>query len=163
MNLTHIRTENGIATPITTRAALDEINAGMMDKAIKRTIRSMSAAHSNANIEYRDGRKVTIKLATPEQIAEIAAPKPETTTTIGRRMPAGSRIVTAKGKRYVVSPIRPARPRTPGATSWTPEAYISYWAERNGRDTGATHSATASGKPGTVGAAIWEAANNTNN
>jgi hypothetical protein len=30
MDLTHIRTENGHTTLITTRAALDEINAGMM-------------------------------------------------------------------------------------------------------------------------------------
>lgn len=69
MELTHIRTENGHATLITTRAALDEINAGMLDKAVKRTIRQMSAARSSANIEYRDGRKVIIRPATPEEIA----------------------------------------------------------------------------------------------
>ncbi|WP_329168378.1 hypothetical protein OG709_30145 [Streptomyces sp. NBC_01267] len=68
-----------------------------------------------------------------------------------------TRIVTVKGKRYVVGTIVPARPRTPGATSWIPEAYVSYWSERNGATFGATRSASASNKPGTVGRAIWEA------
>lgn len=73
MELTHIRTENGTATLITTRAALDEINAGTMGPT-KKLVREMSAARSSADILYRDGRKVHIRPATPEQIAEHTAP-----------------------------------------------------------------------------------------
>jgi hypothetical protein len=79
MDLTHIRTENGTPELITTRAALDEINAGMM-RPTKRLVREMSAARSSANIKYRDGRKVDIRPATPEEIAALTAPKqPEPT------------------------------------------------------------------------------------
>lgn len=151
-NLTHTRTVNG-GTPelITTRAALDEINAGVMDRAVKRTIRSMSAARSSANIEYRDGRKVVIRPATAEEIAAYAEARQKTTAN-------GRRIVTVKGKRYIVSAVIPGRPKTPGAKSWVPEAYVTYWAERSGTIFGPTRHATASSKPGTVGAGIWAGA-----
>lgn len=210
MELTHIRTENGTTTLITTRAALDEINAGMMDKAIKRTIRQMSASGSSANIEYRDGRLVDIRPATPEELAaqdvdvsareladEIgvsyddvmdaasdlasewltrghravfrsavgnsATISTEAADEIRKRVkpettPDGRRIVTVKGKRYIVSDIYPARARTPDAKWWRPRAYVAYWTERNGTDFGPTRSANADNKPGTVGADIWAAA-----
>jgi hypothetical protein len=74
MDLTHIRSENGRTTLVTTRAALDEINAGMMGPT-KRLVRQMSAARSSANIEYRDGRKVDIRPATDEEIAALSAPE----------------------------------------------------------------------------------------
>lgn len=67
MNLTHIRTENGTPALITARAALDEINAGMMGPT-KKLVRQMSAVRDSANIEYRDGRKVDIRPATPEEL-----------------------------------------------------------------------------------------------
>jgi hypothetical protein len=71
--LTHVRIVNGEAPQfITVRAALDEIEAGMMGPA-KRLVRQMSAVRSSANIEYRDGRKVDIRPATPEEIAEYTA------------------------------------------------------------------------------------------
>lgn len=65
---THIRTENGAPALITTRAALDEINAGMMGPT-KKLVRQMSAKGSSANLEYFDGRRVDIRPATPEEIA----------------------------------------------------------------------------------------------
>lgn len=80
-------------------------------------------------------------------------------TPAGETTADGKRIVTAKGKRYVVSAITPARPRTPGAKSWVPEAYVRYWSERNGETFGATRFGKASGKPGSVGRAIWDAVN----
>ncbi|MEV5982884.1 hypothetical protein [Streptomyces sp. NPDC052114] len=70
-----------------------------------------------------------------------------------------TRIVTVKGKRYVVGTVVPPRPRAEGATSWTPRAYVRYWAERNGETFGPTRSADGDAKPGTVGRAIWEAVN----
>ncbi|MFJ9408613.1 hypothetical protein [Streptomyces sp. NPDC101393] len=70
-----------------------------------------------------------------------------------------TRIVTVKGKRYVVGTIVPARPRTEGAKSWIPRAYVSYWSERNGEAFGATRSTNGDAKPGTVGRAIWDAVN----
>ncbi|MBV6700266.1 hypothetical protein KV557_24705 [Kitasatospora aureofaciens] len=79
LDLTHIRTENGSTTLVTTRAALDEIEAGMM-RPTKRLVRQMSAVRSSANIEYRDGRKVDIRPATPDEIAALTALKqPEPT------------------------------------------------------------------------------------
>jgi hypothetical protein len=71
MDLTHVRTEDGRTTLITTRAALDEINAGMMAPT-KRDVRQMSAVGSSANIEYRDGRKVDIRPATVEAVRAMA-------------------------------------------------------------------------------------------
>jgi hypothetical protein len=101
--LTHIRTENGVPALITQRAALDEVNAGQLDKAVKRTIRQMSAARGRANIEYRDGRKVDIRPATPEEIAELTAPAvveksaPEWRTFKGVK--SGDTVLLWKGNR----------------------------------------------------------------
>lgn len=71
----------------------------------------------------------------------------------------GRRIITVKGKRYVVGTVVPAQPKTEGAVTWIPEAYVSYWSERNGETFGATRFASASRKPGTIGRAIWDAVN----
>ena len=71
------------------------------------------------------------------------------------------RVVTVKGKLYVVSPVTPARPETPGCVSWVPEAYVEYWSGGLlGLPAGPTRSARASSKPGSVGRAIWDAVNN---
>lgn len=221
MELTHIRTENGHATLITTRAALDEINAGMLDKAVKRTIRQMSAARSSANIEYRDGRKVDIRPATPEEIAEHTAQatsektppsrvpaftiadktgvttddvinaaielaaewgngavwrsvvtsdadlSPEAAEELAKRLAPvapertadGRRIVTVKGKRYIVdNHVSQDRTVVHGGVERTWPGGVYYWNERNGETFGATRTAFSDSKPGTVGAAIWAAA-----
>jgi len=76
----HVRTENGTRTLVTTRAALDEMNAAMMDKAVKRTVREMSASRDSADITYRDGRKgrkVSLRPASAQDVADLT-PAPET-------------------------------------------------------------------------------------
>lgn len=153
MTLTHIRTVNGGAPElITTRAALDEINAGMMDKDVKRTIRQMSAVRGEADIEYRDGRKVRIRVATPEEIAEHTLPKLEATAD-------GRKIITVNGKRYIISDnVRQASTYTSGGVQRTWPGGVWYWSERDGREFGPTRTALGNSKPGTVGAAIWSAA-----
>jgi hypothetical protein len=146
MDKTHVRIVNGGAPEfITNRQALDEINAGQMAPT-KKNVRTMSCYRSTATIEYRNGDTVQIRPATD-------ADKPAETTA------NGNRIVTVKGKRYVVSPITPARPRVDGCATWVPEAYLSYWSERNGERYGATRHASGSNKPGTVGRAVWDEAN----
>jgi hypothetical protein len=211
----HVRTENGTPTLITTRAALDEINAGMMDKTVKRTIRQMSAARGEADIEYRDGRKVSIRRATPEQIAQHTAPKRPADVSaralaeeigvsyddvhdaasdlasewfpehghraVFRTIPGndfglsaaaddeirkrvkpetdahGRRIISVKGKRYIVANrISPAKvtEHSNGTTHRWPGG-VDYWSERNGDTFGPVCTALGNSKPGTVGAAIW--------
>ncbi|GAB2718133.1 hypothetical protein [Kitasatospora kifunensis] len=73
MDFSYLRTENGTPRLVTPRAALDEINAGMMDKAVKRTIREMSAARGAAHIKYRDGRTVHLRPLAPEELARHLA------------------------------------------------------------------------------------------
>lgn len=96
MDLTHIRTENDITTLVTARAALNEINAGMMGDT-KRLVRQMSAARSSANIEYRDGRKVQIRPATAEEIAEHTRPQNTSAITLAEELgiPTGAIIDAA--------------------------------------------------------------------
>ncbi|MFB7114100.1 hypothetical protein [Streptomyces sp. NPDC056291] len=139
------RTENGTTTRVSVREGRDEINHVMMDG--KRDVRSMSAYRTDANIEYKDGRKVRLIL--------VDAPEEQPAETDSK----GRRIVTVKGKRYIVGKVVPARPKTEGAISWIPEAYVSYWSERNSETFGATRHASASNKPGTIGRAIWDAVN----
>ncbi|WP_199812427.1 hypothetical protein [Streptomyces sp. NRRL S-337] len=197
------RTENGTTAHVSKGEGLAEINHAMMGG--KRNVREMSAARTDANIKYTDGRNVRLVLVdapTPEGFvqgqavvvqrpgrapftgtvahihtapgyvavlddrdravssyptsfvspAEVDGEPAEETDSEGRR------IVTVKGKRYVVSAITPARPRTPGAKSWIPEAYVSYWSGGPlGLPSGPTRHASASDKPGTVGRAIWDA------
>lgn len=112
----------------------------------ERSTRTMSSINrTDYSIVYRDGRAVTLKLV--DELTKVE------TDSRGRR------IVTVKGKRYIVGTITPAEPRTPGAKSWIPEAFVCYWSERNGETFGATRSACGSQKPGTVGRAIWDAVN----
>jgi len=148
---THVRTENGTTQLITTRQALDEINAGMMAPT-KKLVREMSASRSTAHIEYRDGRKVTIRPATTEEIAAL------TTTT--ETTADGRRIVTANGKRYIIANhISQPTVTTIGGVERTWPGGVKYWAERNGKTFGPTRQALANSKPGTVSAAIWATAN----
>jgi hypothetical protein len=138
------RIENGVTTHVSVREAMAEVNDAMLGRLSReRSVRKMSSGRTQHYIEYRDGREVRMTL--------VDAPATVETDSKGRR------IVTVKGKRYIVGTIMPARPRTPGATSWVPEAFVSYWSERNGETFGATRHASASGKPGTVGRAIWDA------
>jgi hypothetical protein len=143
MSKIYERTENGTITHVSIREAMAEVNDAMMEG--KRDVREMSSGRTQHHIEYADGRVVRMTL--------VDAPEPEETDRKVRR------IATVKGKRYIVSPIVPARPKTPGATSWVPEAYVSYWSERNGETFGATRFASESDKTGTVGRAIWDAVN----
>lgn len=152
-DLTYTRTVNG-GTPelISARTAFGEINAGMM-RPTNKNVRTMSASGQGrslrASIAYRDGRTVTIRHATAAELAERVAEH----TADGRR------VVTVNGKRYIIGAVTPARPRTPGAIMWNDKAYVNYWTERDGRVFGATRSASERSRPGTVGAAIWAAAN----
>lgn len=139
------RTEDGAVTYVSVREAMAELNHAMMEG--KRKVFEMSSGRGHHTITYKNGRSV--------QLVELEKDEPAPVETDSK----GRRIVTAKGKRYVVGTITPARPRTRGAVSWIPEAYVSYWSERNGETFGATRHATASRKPGTIGRAIWDAIN----
>jgi hypothetical protein len=136
------RTENDVVSTVSIREALAEVNHAMMGG--KSGVREMSSGRGQHSIEYKDGRSVRLVL--------VDAPAEETDAN-------GRRIVTVKGRRYIVGTVTPARPRTPGAKSWTPEAFVSYWSERNGETFGATRFARGSQRPGTVGRAVWDAVN----
>lgn len=141
MNKIYQRTENGAMSEVSVKDAMAEVNFAMMDG--KRYVREMSSGQGQHRIEYTDGRVVVL--------LEMNAPaKPETDSE-------GRKIVTVKGKRYVVSPVTPARPKVAGVPTWVPEAYASYWSERNGQTFGAIRFASASKKPGTVGRTVWDA------
>ncbi|MGW6518562.1 hypothetical protein [Streptomyces sp. NPDC054962] len=148
MDKVYERIENGTVTHVSIREAMAEVNDAMMGRLSReRSVRKMSSGRTQHHIEYADDRVVRLTL--------VNAPAVITT----ERDNKGRRIVTVKGKRYIVSAITPAQPRTPGAKSWIPEAYVSYWTERNGDTFGATRHASGSGKRGTVGRAIWDAVN----
>ncbi|MGW4803077.1 hypothetical protein [Kitasatospora sp. NPDC004272] len=147
MNLTHIRTENGVPTLITSQEAIDEVNSAS-NGPLRKDVPSMSTSRHGATLHYRDSRgTVDIRPATPEEIetltAKQAEEQPETTTD-------GRRIITVKGKRYVVSDVRYSQ------TATSP-ACVDYWSERNGRAFGPTRWAGTehAHKTGTVAAAIW--------
>lgn len=145
----HVRTENGVPALLPSKEALAEVDLVMMDKAAKRSTKAVSAARSAANIEYRDGRKVAIRPATPEDITALT-PLTVTPAEVAKnvripRAPEGSRIVAAKGKQYVVTTVL--------------RGSVDYWTFRNGRAYGSTREASESDKPGTVGAAVWVAVN----
>lgn len=71
------------------------------------------------------------------------------------------RVVTVKGKDYVVDQIIPADRPVPAYApkGWEPTAYVDYWSERDGARFGSTRTAGPGSKPGTVGRAIWDAVN----
>ncbi|MFW3473632.1 hypothetical protein ACN24M_20420 [Streptomyces microflavus] len=139
----YLRTEDGIDSYVTVKAALAEVDGLMMGP--RNAFKEMSSGQGHHTITYRGGRRVVLK--------EIDAVTPHETDREGRR------IVVAKGKRYIVTTVTPARPRTPGAVSWIPRAYVEYWSERNGETFGPTRNTHGDTKPGTVGRAIWDAVN----
>jgi hypothetical protein len=139
------RTENGVTSIVSVEAARAEGDHAMM--AGRRDVRSMSSGYGHHVIEYKDGRKVTLKMV------DAPAEEPAETDSKGRL------IVTVKDKRYIVDRIISARPKTDDSPTWIPEAFANYWSERDGEIFGPTRSACASMKPGTVGRAIWDAVN----
>ncbi|MFG3051830.1 hypothetical protein ACGFZP_12895 [Kitasatospora sp. NPDC048239] len=66
MDLTHIRTENGTTTLIATRAALDEVQAVMSAGHDDGT--ELYGSGSTYAITYPDGRRVTVRPATAQEI-----------------------------------------------------------------------------------------------
>lgn len=146
MGLTHLRTENGTRALITRQQAADEIDSAISGPT-RKDVHQMSASKHGANLHYRDGRIVDIRPATLEDVEALTAKRveeqPETTAD-------GNRIVTVKGKRYVVSDVRYSQ------TATSP-ACVDYWSERNGRAFGPTRWAGTehAHKTGTVAAAIW--------
>lgn len=211
--LTHTRTANG-GTPelITTRAAIAEIetvmNAGHDDGT------EMYGSGSTYNITYPDGRKVDIRPATPEQIAEltdsampkgaggwtkpcnrrdrarfatlpadrkrtvltrsaelydgthavthtftIALDEDEKRHTTPEHTADGRRIVTVNGKRYIIGAVSQAKTTVIAGNTHVWPGGVKYWTERNGDTYGPIRTALANSKPGTVGVAIWSAAN----
>lgn len=144
-----IRTEDGATTNVTKADGLAEANHCMMDG--KREVAEMTVVSGLYMIWYKDGRKVTLS----RQDGDM--PKPAETETIKLWTGRTGRIVTVKGKRYVVSTVNPAREAH--GPMGAREAYVDYWSERNGKPFGATRFGQASSKPGTVARAIWDAVN----
>jgi hypothetical protein len=144
MSKVYERTENGVVTHVSREAGLAEINEAMIGRAVReRSTRTMSSlSRTDYRIVCRDGREVTLKL-----VEEPARVDTERTALIQRREDGDhimGRVVTVKGKDYVVGTV-------------TGGSYVHYWSERDGERFGATRSASASRKPGTVGRAIWDA------
>lgn len=140
------RTENDTETLISVTEALVEVNDAMMGG--RNAVRSMSSSHGNHQIEYTDGRKVSLV-----EIEGTLPMAPVETDSDGRR------IVSVKGKRYIVGTIVSGSSWDKVSRSWVPEKYVAYWSERNGRTFGSTRFVGESAKPGTVGRAIWDAVN----
>lgn len=151
----HIRILNSKYTRlIDSKDAMAEINHAMMEG--KDDVAEMNHSRASATIRYNDGRSVVLRPATPEEIANgsgLASPEQGPTLRNGEK----TRIITAKGRRYIVSAVTPARPRTPGATTWVPHSYVSYWSEKDGQPFGASRIANEISKPGTISRAIWDA------
>lgn len=144
----YLRTEDGIDSYMSVKDALAEVNEAMMGRvARERSTRKMSSSQGHHAIEYRDGRRVTLK-EIDAPVAEEKGPKAWT----GEE----TRIVTVKGKRYAVGQIVEAGDR--GSYS-VARAYVTYWSERDGKTFGATRHTNGDAKPGTVGRAIWDAVN----
>ncbi len=157
MNHHFTRTENGETVRIESRVALAEINSAMMEP-VKQGVDTMSSVRGGGyHIEYTDGRVVdfTRYQGPCPGAPEVNTPAPEVTAVGEATGP--TRLVTVKGKTYVVGNIVPARPKTPDSTSWVPVAYVSYWSARDGEAFGPTRGTRADAKPGTAGRAIWDA------
>ncbi len=137
------RTEDGMEALITVREALAEVNDAMMGRVSReRSVRTMSSSKGQHHIVYADGRTVTL--------LEIDPPATDS---------KGRRIVTAKGKRYVVGSVVRAleeRKQINENSYFLPyPAYVHYWSVRDGEAWGPTRECSGRNKPGTVGHAIW--------
>ncbi|MYS37169.1 hypothetical protein K388_07427 [Streptomyces sp. KhCrAH-43] len=144
----YLRIENGIESHVSVKDALGEVNDAMLGRLSReRSTRRMSSGQGHHAMEYRDGRLVTlVEIDAPQQVEEGP------TAWTGE----ATRIITAKGKRYVVGQIIPAEDR--GSYRVT-RACVRYWSERDGETSGPTRHASGDAKPGTVGRAIWDAVN----
>lgn len=163
LNYHFTRTENGETVRMHGRTALAQINAAMLNPVAEGVDEMSSTRDGGYEIRYTDGRTVGFtRYSSPLPVAETPAPAAEVTVTEATG-PARSysngatRKVTVKGKAYIVGQIVQARPKTQGAVSWIPVAYVSYWRDRGGKAFGPTQGARADAKPGTVGRAIWDA------
>ncbi|WP_438489522.1 hypothetical protein [Streptomyces sp. S186] len=128
------RTENGTTAHVSISEAMAEVHDATIGRLSReRSVRKMSSSRTEHHIEYADNRVVHMTLVDEPATVEAGSD--------------GRRIVTFKGKRYVVGEI-------------TPGAFITYWSGGPlGLPSGPTRTATASMKPGTVGRAIWDAVN----
>ncbi len=147
------RTENGQAENVSSSDALETINWAMMGGS--RDVAEMSAANGRYSIRYRNGDRVLFE----RQDGDMPQAQPVRTARIARTMNGDvmGRVVTAKGKDYVLTELVPAdRPIHKGAPKgWKPTAYVTYWSVRNGERFGATRTAGPSAKPGTVGHVLF--------
>lgn len=143
------RTVDGVESFVTVKEALAEVNDAMIGRvARERSTRTMSSSRGQHDITYRDGRRVVL--------IEIDAPAPVEAASDGRR------IVTVKGKRYVVGAVVPEqterRQISKHSYSLPHPAYVRYWsAGPTGLPSGPTRDCSGRSKPGTVGHAIWNA------
>lgn len=156
MDAMYERTENGTTETITVKDALAEVNHCMMGG--RRSVKTMSSSHGHHRIQYKDGRDVRLV-----QVAVKAPAAPEQRTARIGITSTGAilgKVVTVKGKDYVTAAITPAdRPIHKGAPAgWVPTAYVTYWSVRNGERFGATRTASATAKPGSVAHGVWHGA-----
>ena len=92
--------------------------------------------------------------AAPEKTAELTVPStPEQIEETRETDAHGQRIVTVKGKRYVIGRHITQPKTTPEGRVWP--GSVNYWTERDGEAFGPTRVALDNSRPGTVGAAIW--------
>jgi hypothetical protein len=147
MGKVYERTENGVTTHVSIREAMAEVNDAMIGRVVReRRVRRMSSGRTQHHIEYADDRVVRLTLV--DEPAKVEAGS------------HGRRIVTFKGKRYVVGEITPARPKAEGACISVPEAFVTYQSGGPlGLPSGPTRTGKGSMRPGTVGRAIWDAVN----
>lgn len=166
----YIRIEDGITETVSYEAGKAEINHAQMTG--RRQVRTMSSiSRTDYAIEYKDGRSVTIKLTDlVEQPAEQPATSEPERAIIGYGDsvddPMFGRVVYVKGKPYVLDTVVRQRRYVPehvtGGYTYaarTVPGRVDYWSVRDGKWFGATRSALDTAKPGTVGAALWAAAN----
>jgi hypothetical protein len=161
----HIRIAgDGPAQAITFLDAITEINAAL-GGSLRNAVHDVEVRGTNATIPYIDGVTVNIRPATPAELDTIARESADSTPTpVAPEVTAHGRpahIVTVNGKRYVVdSDVSPAKTYTlSNGTERTWPGGVDYWTERNGKCFGPVRVALGNSRPGTVGAAIWAAAN----
>ncbi len=156
------RTENGVTAIVSRADGIAELNAAQMG-VTKRNVKTMSSiSRSDYAIEYKDGRKVRLILvANPElSVPEQVAPKPVDRTALIYKRQSGDvmgRVVTVKGKDYVLAELTPANRPVPAyaAKNWKPIAYVTYWSVRDGKRFGATRTAGPEARYGTVGHTLY--------
>jgi hypothetical protein len=116
---THVRITNG-GTPefITAREALDEVNAAMMGN--KRAVRTMSTDQGGraASIEYRDGRKVTIRPATEGDQPAPTAEEVRVMSVRGGEVHKATVLEIAGGRGEVVYPQCRTMAQNSRGTRW---------------------------------------------